>query len=65
MKISIYQKFIFIYLLISVLCFAFTATFASDMFMEHITTKKADTLYQEATYLSTGYAEDYYRSQTG
>lgn len=34
------------------------------MIMNHMTTKKADTLYREAVLLSTDYAEDYYRSRS-
>ena len=34
------------------------------MIMNHMTTEKANLLYQEAALLSTDYAEDYYRSQT-
>ena len=34
------------------------------MVLNHMTTKKADTLYREASMLSSNYAEDYYRSRT-
>jgi len=64
MKLSIYVKFIIIYTVAAILCFVFVAEGTSRMIMNHMTTEKADTLYQEAVLLSTSYAEDYYRSQT-
>ena len=64
MKAPIYRKFIFIYALIVLLSFGFVAVGSSDMILNHIVNQKADTLYQEANLLSTGYAQDYYRSQT-
>ncbi len=62
MKISVYVKFIIIYLVAAVLSFVFVAEGTSRMILNHMTTKKADTLYREAVLLSTEYAEDYYRS---
>lgn len=64
MKISIYVKFIFIYIVSAILSFVFVTMGTSHMIMEHLTTKKADTLYREAALLSTDYAKDYYRSHT-
>ncbi len=64
MKISIYIKFILIYIAAAILAFAFVAGGTSQMIMNHVTTKKADTLYREAVVLSTEYAEDYYRPKT-
>ena len=64
MKAPIYQKFIFIYALIVILSFSFVAIGSSDMILNHLVNETADTLYQEANLLSTGYAQDYYRSQT-
>lgn len=64
MKRSIYVKFVIIYILTAILSFVFVATVTSDLLYDHLLTKKADTFYQEATLLSTDYAEDYYRSQT-
>lgn len=64
MKISVYTKFIIIYILFAVLGFVFVTEGTSRMLMDYLTTQKADTLYREATYLSTTYAEDYYRSRT-
>ena len=64
MKRSIYSKFIFIYIVAAILSFLFVAEGTSRMIMNHMTTKKADTLYKEAVLLSTDYAEDYYRSRT-
>lgn len=64
MKRSIYSKFIFIYIAAAILSFFFVAEGTSRMIMNHMTTKKADTLYKEAVLLSTDYAEDYYRSRT-
>ena len=64
MKISVYVKFIIIYLAAAVLSFVFVAEGTSRMIMNHMTNKKADTLYRESVLLSTEYAEDYYRSAT-
>lgn len=64
MKISIYIKFIFIYIAAAILGFVFVTEGTSYMIMRHLTTEKADTLYREATLLSTDYARDYYRSLT-
>ena len=64
MKLSIYVKFILIYLVGALLSFIFVTEGTSRMIMNHMTTEKANLLYQEAALLSTDYAEDYYRSQT-
>lgn len=64
MKISIYVKFILIYLMAALLSFIFVTEGTSRIMMNYIITKKADLLYEEAALLSTDYAEDYYRSQT-
>ena len=64
MKLSIYIKFIIIYLVAAILGFTFVAEGTSRMVLNHMTTQKADTLYREAALLSTNYAEDYYRSKT-
>ena len=64
MKLSIYVKFIIIYIAAAIIGFIFVAEGTSRMIMNHMTTEKADTLYQEAILLSTNYAEDYYRSRT-
>lgn len=64
MKISIYTKFILIYVVAAILSFVFVTEGTSQMIMDHMTTEKADTLYREAALLSTDYAEDYYRSKT-
>lgn len=64
MKISIYVKFIFIYVVAAILGFVFVATGTSHMILEHLTTEKADTLYREADLLSTNYAADYYQSRS-
>ena len=64
MKLSIYVKFILIYLVAALLSFIFVTEGTSRMIMEHMTTEKAGLLYQEAALLSTDYAEEYYRSQT-
>ena len=64
MKLSIYAKFIIIYIVAAIIGFIFVAKGTSQMIMNHMTTEKADTLYQEAVLLSTNYAEDYYESRT-
>lgn len=64
MKISIFVKFIFIYIVAAILSFVFVTEGTSRMIMNHMTTEKADTLYREASFLSSNYAEDYYRSLT-
>lgn len=64
MKLSIYVKFIFIYVIGAVLSFVFVTEGTSRMIMNYLTTKKADALYREAALLSNDYARDYYRSRT-
>lgn len=64
MKLSIYVKFIIIYIVAAILGFIFVAEGTSRMIMNHMTKEKADTLYQEAVLLSTNYAENYYQSRT-
>lgn len=64
MKISIYVKFVFIYIVAAVLSFVFVTEGTSHMILEYLTTKKADALYREADLLSNDYARDYYRSRT-
>ncbi len=64
MKISIYIKFVIIYIAAAILAFVFVTIGTSQMIMNHMTNDKAATLYQEASLLSTNYAEDYYRSRT-
>ena len=64
MKTSIHVKFILIYLTAAIISFIFVAEGTSRMIMNHITEKKADTLYKEAVLLSTEYASDYYESKT-
>ena len=64
MKLSIYIKFVIIYVVAAVLSFVFVAEGTSRMITNHVTTEKADNLYREALLLSTEYAEDYYRSRS-
>ncbi len=64
MKLSIYIKFIFIYVVGAILSFVFVTEGTSRMIMDYLTTKKADDLYREAALLSNDYARDYYRSRT-
>lgn len=64
MKISIYAKFVLIYIVAAILSFVFVTEGTSRMIMNHMTTEKADTLYREAALLSSNYAEDYYRSKS-
>ena len=64
MRISIYAKFICIYIVAAILSFVFVTEGTSRMIMSHMTTEKADTLYREAALLSSDYAEDYYRSKS-
>ena len=64
MKISIYIKFIIIYIAAALLSFIFVTLGTSEMIMDHMTAEKAETLYLEASLLSTDYAQDYYRSKT-
>ena len=61
MKLSIYIKFILIYLAAAILSFIFVAEGTSRMIMNHMITKKAEVLYEESSLLSTKYAEEYYR----
>ena len=64
MKISIYIKFIIIYIAAAILSFIFVTLGTSGMIMNYMTAEKAETLYLEASLLSTDYAQDYYRSKT-
>lgn len=64
MKRSIYTKFIFIYIIAAILSFLLVSVGTSRLILDHIITEKAETLYKEASLLSTDYAEDYYRSRT-
>lgn len=64
MKISIYVKFVIIYVAAAIIGFIFVAEGTSQMIMNQVTTKKAETLYREAVLLSTDYAEEYYRSRS-
>lgn len=64
MKLSIYVKFIVVYLVTAILSFLLVAFGTSEMLLKHITSKAADNLYREAVSLSTNYAETYYRSQS-
>lgn len=64
MKLSIYIKFILIYIAAALLSFIFVTEGTSYMLMNHLTIEKADTLYQEAMLLATDYTQEYYVSQT-
>lgn len=64
MKNSIYLKFTLIYLLLAVFGFGVVAFGTSKLLMDHVIEKEADTLYREASHLSTDYAEKYYRSKS-
>ena len=64
MKLSIYVKFIIIYVIAAILGFTFVAEGTSRMIMHHMVSEKADILYREAALLSTDYAEEYYRSKS-
>ena len=64
MKRSIYTKFIFIYIIAAILSFLLVSVGTSRLVLDHVVTEKAETLYKEASLLSTDYAEDYYRSRT-
>ena len=63
MRLSIYVKFILIYLTAATLSFIFVAEGTSSMIMNHMIAKKAELLYEESTLLSTKYAEEYYRKK--
>lgn len=64
MKLSIYVKFILIYLTAVILSFFLVAVGTSGMLMDHITAKTADSLYREAVSLSKNYAEKYYQTRS-
>lgn len=64
MKISVYVKFIMIYLVTAVLSFIFVAVGTSHMIMNYLIREKADALYREASLLANDYAKEYYRSRT-
>lgn len=64
MKISVYAKFIFIYILFAILSFILVTEAGSSIIMDYLTSQKADMLYREAANLSGVYAKDYYRSRS-
>lgn len=64
MKISVYAKFIFIYILFAILSFILVTEAGSSILMDYLTSQKADMLYREAANLSGVYAKDYYRSRS-
>lgn len=59
MKHALYLKFILAYLLFGFLSFFIIATFSSEMMLNQLT-KKADTLYHEANYISSEFVRSYY-----
>ena len=60
MKHSLYIKFILTYLIFGFLSFFVIATLSSQMTLNHLTKKKAETLYREANYISTNFVRSYY-----
>lgn len=64
MRKTLYLKFILAYLIFGFFGFVVVATFVSGMTLEHQKREKADTLYQEATFIANTYASDLYDSKT-
>lgn len=64
MRKTLYLKFILAYLIFGFFGFVVVATFVSGMTLEHQKREKADTLYQEATFIANTYASDLYDNKT-
>lgn len=64
MRKTLYLKFILAYLIFGFFGFVVVATFVSGMTLEHQKREKADSLYQEATFIANTYASDLYDSKT-
>lgn len=62
-KKVLYYKFILAYFIFAVLCFITIATFSSKMYLNHLTTREADAIYREASYISGSYAKSFYNGQ--
>lgn len=60
MKHSLYLKFILTYMIFGFLSFFVIATFSSQMTLNHLVGKKAESLYKEANYLSSNFVRSYY-----
>lgn len=64
MRKTLYLKFILAYLIFGFFGFVVVATFVAGMTLEHQKREKADSLYQEATFIANTYASDLYDSKT-
>lgn len=60
MKHSLYLKFILTYMIFGFLGFFIIATFSSQMTLNYLTERKAESLYREANYLSGNFVQSYY-----
>jgi len=59
MKHSLYLKFILTYAVFGFLGFFVIATFSSQMTLNHLIKKKAESLYREANYISANFVQTY------
>lgn len=60
MKHSLYLKFILTYMIFGFLGFFIIAIFSSQMTLNYLTERKAESLYREANYLSGNFVQSYY-----
>lgn len=60
MKYSLYLKFIVTYVIFGFLSFFVIAIFSSQLTLDYLTDKKAESLYREANYISTNFVRSYY-----
>jgi signal transduction histidine kinase len=63
MKNRIYLKFLLAYLLFGLLSFITVATFTSDLTLNHLKEKKAESLYKEANIIVSKYASGFYKGE--
>ena len=64
MKKTLYPKFILAYFIFGMFSFIIVTTFVPNMTREHLVRSKAETLYREASLISSTYASSLYASET-
>lgn len=64
MKKTLYLKFLLAYAIFGIFGLVILATFVPSMTMEHLVREKANSLYSEATLISSTYARSLYTSET-
>lgn len=63
MRRTLYLKFILAYLIFGVFGFAIVATFVNSMTRDHLISKEAESLYNEATTIANSYAVNLYNNE--